>query len=132
MITEELIRKQFIHQILKRDSAYIYETQARVIRKNFSNERAKELAIFLASRPFRISGEGLKFTYYFSIFPYLRFLDIKYSREQAGIRKRLALYNRVIWGRLYHETINDLRYGLTQDMKDSITAKLREMNPAKL
>lgn len=65
MVTEELIRKQFIHQILKRDSAYIYETQARVIRKNFSNERAKELAIFLASRPFRISGEGLKPTYYF-------------------------------------------------------------------
>lgn len=132
MVTEELIRKQFIHQILKRDAAYIYETQARVIRQNFSNERAKELAAFLASRPFHISGEGLRPTYYFSIFPYLRFLDIKYSREQVGLRQRVALYNRVVWGRLYHETINDLRYGLTQDMKNSITAKLREMNPAKL
>lgn len=37
MITEELIRKQFIHQILKRDSAYIYETQARVIRNFWNN-----------------------------------------------------------------------------------------------
>lgn len=132
MVTEELIRKQFIHQILRRDAAYIYETQARVIRQNFSNERAKELAAFLASRPFHIFGEGLKPTYSFSIYPTLRFLDIKYSRGDIGRKKRLALYNRVVWGRLYHETINDLRYGLTQDMKDSITAKLREINPAKL
>lgn len=132
MITDELIRKQFIHQILKRDAAFIYETQAQVLRQNFNNERALALSNFLASRPFHISGEGLKPTYYFSIFPYLRFLDIKYSREQVGIRSRLALYNRVVWGRLYHETINDLRYGLTQDIKDSITAKLRDISPQKL
>lgn len=132
MITEESIRKQFVHQILRRDSAFIYETQARVLRENFTNRRAMELASFLKSRPFSISGEGLKPVYHFNIFPYLRFLDIKYSHENMGIRRRLALYNRVVWGRLYHETINDLRYGLTQDIKDSIAAKLREISPEKL
>lgn len=132
MVTEELIRKQFIHQILRRDAAYIYETQARVVRQNFDSERARKLAAFLASRPFRVSGNGLRPTYVFAIYPFLRFLDIKYSRGSVEMRKRIALYNRVVWGRLYHETINDLRYGLTQDMKDSITAKLREINPARL
>ena len=132
MITEEIIRKQFVHQILRRDAAFIYETQARVLRDNFTNPRAIELASFLSSRPFSISGGGLKLDYHFNIFPYLRFLDIKYSRENMGIRRRLALYNRVVWGRLYHETINDLRYGLTQDIKDSITAKLKEISPEKL
>jgi len=132
MITEEIIRKQFVHQILRRDAAFIYETQARVLREYFTNRRAMNLASFLSSRPFSISGEGLKPTYYFNLLSYLRFLDIKYSRESMGLRSRLALYNRVIWGRLYHETVNDLRYGLTQDIKDSIAAKLREISPEKL
>nr|DAO98109.1 MAG TPA: hypothetical protein [Caudoviricetes sp.] len=132
MVTDELIRKQFIHQILRRDAAFIYETQANVVRQNFENERAKALASFLATRPFSRSGDGLKPNYYFNIFPYLRFLDIKYSKQDAGLRSRLALYNRVVWGRLYHETISDLRYGLTQDMKNNIRERLEKMNPQKL
>lgn len=132
MVTEELIRKQFIHQILRRDVTFIYETQADVLRQNFSNERAMELSSFLASRPFSVSGDGLKPHYYMSIFPYLRFLDIKYSRQKTGLRSRLALYNRVVWGRLYHETINDLRYGLTQDIRDTITHCLERISFDKL
>lgn len=132
MVAEELIRKQFIHQILRRDVGFIYETQANVLRQNFSDERAMRLASFLASRPFRMSGNGLKTQYYMSIFPYLRFLDIKYSRQEAGLRSRLALYNRVVWGRLYHETMNHLRYGLTQDIRETITQRLEKMNPDKL
>ena len=132
MVTDELIRKQYIRQIIRRDAAFIYDTQAEVLRRNFSNERTRELASFLSKRPYQIVGDGLRLTYYFSIFPYLRFLDIKYSRQQEGLRARLALYNRVIWGRLYHETINDLRYGFTQDMKKQIREWLEKMSPDKL
>lgn len=132
MVTDELIKKQYIRQIMKRDAAFIYDTQAEVLRRNFSNERTRELASFLSKRPYQIVGDGLRPTYYFSIFPYLRFLDIKYSRQQEGLRARLTLYNRVIWGRLYHETINDLRYGLTQDMKKQIREWLEKMSPDKL
>lgn len=132
MITDDLIKKQFIKQILKRDAAFIYETQAEVLRRNFTNDRAKELASFLVKRPYQIVGDGLRPAYFFFIFPYLRFLDIQYSHQQEGLRARLALYNRVIWGRLYHETISDLRYGLTQDMKKEIREWLEKMNPDKL
>lgn len=132
MVTDELIKKQYIRQIMKRDAAFIYDTQAEVLRRNFSNERTRELASFLSKRPYQIVDDGLRPTYYFFIFPYLRFLDIKYSRQQEGLRARLALYNRVIWGRLYNETINDLRYGLTQDMKKQIREWLEKMSPDKL
>jgi len=132
MVTDELIKEQYIRKIIKRDSDFIYETQAEVLRRNFSNERAKELASFLSKKPYDMFGYGLKPNYYFRIFPYLRFLDIKYSRQQEGLRARLALYNRVIWGRLYNETINDLRYGLTQDMKKQIREWLEKMDPDKL
>lgn len=65
-------------------------------------------------------------------FPPARSAFQEESPENMGIRRRLALYNRVVWGRLYHETINDLRYELTQDIKDSITAKLKKISPEKL
>lgn len=133
MVTEKLIRKQFINQILRRDIAFIYETQANVIRHNFNNERAMQLSSFLASRPFCISGDGLAPTYSMSIYPYLRFLDIKYCRkDESSKRSMLPLYNRLIWGRLYGKTINDLRYGLTQDIRDTIISQLEKMNPDKL
>lgn len=133
MVTDELIRKQFIHQILRRDVNFIYTIQSEVLRTNLdTNKRALQMAGFLASRPFRIAGDGLKPSYYMSIFPYLRFLDITYSKRDMGLRSRLALYNRVVWGRLYHETISDLRYGLTQDMKNNIRERLEKMNPQKL
>ena len=38
MITEELIRGEFMHQIMSRDSRFIYDTQARVLRENFTGE----------------------------------------------------------------------------------------------
>ena len=98
MITEELIRGEFMHQIMSRDSKFIYDTQARVVRENFTNEQAKNMANYLSKHPVEMDGGGLVKTYYFSVMTYLRLLDIKSSRGQLGLRQRLALYNRVIWG----------------------------------
>lgn len=39
-------------------------------------------------------------------------------------RSHLALYNRVVWGVLYHETLPSLRYGLTQDIRNGIKNEL--------
>jgi hypothetical protein len=128
MVTEELIKKEYIRRILSRDANFIYNTQASVIRQNFNSEGTTRLANFLAKHPYSIEGNGLHVVYSFQILTYLRFLDIKYSRQQSGIRQRLALYNRVVWGRLYHETINDLRYGLTQDIKNQISGELQRFS----
>lgn len=40
-------------------------------------------------------------------------------------RREMALYNRVIWGVLYNETIPDIRYGYTQDIRKHIIELLR-------
>ena len=125
MITEDAIKKTFIHQILRRDAAFIYDTQARVLWENFTSERVANMAKFLAGHPYNVSGSGLNIWYSFNVFTYLRLLDIRFSRQDMGTRRRLALYNRVIWGRLYHETIGNLRYGLTDDIKKNITEGLR-------
>jgi hypothetical protein len=130
VVTDELIKKSFISQIIRRDAAFIYDTQARVVRENFSTDgRSSTLAYYLSKRPFSLSGQGLNLVYYFNVITYLRFLDIKYSKDKMGLRSKLALYNRVIWGRLYNETIRDLKYGLTEDIKRDIRQRLEKMNP---
>lgn len=117
MITEEIINQAYINRIINRDSAIIYKTQAQVIRANFHG--TGRLARYLLAMPFTVDGT----THYFSILPYLRFLDIRY-RQNMETRRGLALYNRVIWGVLYNETLPDLRYGLTQDIRKEIRKDL--------
>lgn len=126
MITEDIINETYIKRIVTRDANRIYTTQADVIRQNFDSERTKNLANFLVKKPFSSQYAPGKDTYYFRVFTYLRFLDIRFSgrRSMANVRHNLALYNRVVWGVLYHETLPDLRYGLTQDIHDSIKAEL--------
>ena len=124
MITEELVKKKFIHDVLKKDIRYIYATQDEVIRRNFTNKRALDMARFLKTAPFSVVGDGLRPTYYMRIFPYLRLLDIIFSHQSSGLRARLALYNRVVWGVLYRDTLPTLRYGLTEDIRRGIREQL--------
>ncbi|MEY8587946.1 hypothetical protein [Phocaeicola sartorii] len=117
MITEEIINQTYINRIISRDSAIIYKTQEQVVRANFHG--TDRLARYLSSMPFDVDGT----THYFSILPYLRFLDIRY-RQNMEVRRSLALYNRVIWGVLYNETLPDIRYGLTKDIRKEIRKDL--------
>ena len=45
-------------------------------------------------------------------------------------RRNLALYNRVVWGVLYHETFPQLRYGFTDEVRKIIHDQLeKSFNP---
>ena len=125
MITDTFIKQEFIHRILARDAAVIADTQVDRLRRHQS-QRARQMALRLASHPFQITGTGLHATLTFSIMTSLRFMDISISRDiKAGASTSLALYNRIVWGTLYRETMGDLRYGLTQDLRARITADLQ-------
>jgi hypothetical protein len=128
MITDEMIKKEFISEVVSRDIKLIYATQEQVVREVFPNGTGA-LAGFLAKSPFDMSGAGLRRTFFMRIFPYLRFLDIRYRRDQMATRRKLALYNRVIYGVLYHETMPALRYGLTEELREKIGQQLRAANP---
>ena len=64
-------------------------------------------------------------TYHVRVLSYLRFLDIRYRRQNMETRRKLALYNRVIWGVLYNETLQDLRYTFTKEIRQKIGSELR-------
>jgi len=125
MITEYLIRKKFIHDTIKEDIDQIYATQENTVRTYFKNGTG-DLAGFLSKKPIEShldASEGYEM-FYMRVFSYLRFLDIAYRRGNDRIskhvRKNLALYNRVIWGVLFHETFPKLRYGFTDEIRKSI------------
>lgn len=129
MISEELVKKRFIHDVMSKGINTIYQTQEEVV-NTYLNRRSGDLASYLSRAPFtNNSGEG-KETYYIPIFPYLRFLDIGYRRRNdrisRHIRSNLALYNRVVWGVLYHETFPEIQYGFTEAIHDRIKKELED------
>lgn len=129
MITDQLIRNKFIADVMSQGINKIYETQENVVR-TYLNTRSGDLVAHLQRRPFTSQGTDNNQVYYMRIFPYLRFLDINYRRGSdrisRHIRSNLALYNRVVWGVLYHETFPEIKYGYTQEIRSSIRQKLEQ------
>lgn len=143
MITEAIIKKEFVRQILKRDSDYIRSEQAKVIdeadliksgflRYDIRGQNAAKI----------VQGEGLHMLSV-SFLKYLRFIDIKSNRRKPSfyikvnigtnyerrhkempLRRHLALYNRVVFGRLYNETKTDLKAGYTEEIKNKVRKDL--------
>lgn len=129
MITDQLIRNKFIADVMSQGINKIYETQENVVR-TYLNTRSGDLVAHLQRRPFTSQGTDNNQVYYMRIFPYLRFLDINYRRGSdrisRHIRSNLALYNRVVWGVLYHETFPEIKYGYTQEIRSSIRQELEQ------
>lgn len=135
MITDSLIKKKFVHETLQEGILQIYSTQENVVRNNY-RRRTGRLMTMLSAHSFdsRISGENR--TIFVRILPYLRFLDMQYRQRNDRIskfkRRNLALYNRVVWGVLYHETFPKLCYGFTDEVRQGIKRELENsLNPQK-
>lgn len=130
MITEQLIRDRFISETIQRGIHKIYSTQQQVIRANYQLRTGK-LLTSLSAHKFSSISQDYKQTFFVSILPYLRFLDIAYRSRNDRIAKHrranIALYNRVVWGVLYHETFPQLSYGFTDEVRQQIGNELKEI-----
>lgn len=118
MVTNEFIKKEFIHQVLTSGIKKIYTEQSRIA-QSYLTPVTGHLFKHLARMPFSLDGNQC----YIHILPYLRYLDIHYRQDMA-MRRNLALYNRTVWGVLYGETLPALRYGFTQDVRKYIFTQL--------
>ena len=128
MVTESLIRKKFVHETLQKGLLKIYATQESVVRSNYQL-RSGRLITLLSKHSFESSITSDSHTIFVRILPYLRFLDMAYRRRDriSKVKRRnLALYNRVVWGVLYHETFPQLRYGFTDEVRKTIHDQLEK------
>jgi len=128
MVTESLIKKKFVHDTLQEGIRKIYATQESVVRNNYEI-RTGHLLQSLSTHSFetRIGSESE--TVIVSILPYLRFLDMQYRLRNDRIakfkRRNQALYNRVVWGVLFHETFPTLRYGFNDEIRRTLRERLQ-------
>lgn len=129
MISEDLVKQRFVHDTISQGINLIYQTQENVVR-TYLNTRSGRLLSSLQRRPFTIEEAAGKQEYFIRIFPYLRYLDIRYRRGDdrisRHIRSNLALYNRTVWGVLYHETFPELRYGYNDVIRKTIREQLEK------
>lgn len=133
MVTDSLIRKKFVHDTLQQGISKIYATQESVVRSNYQL-RSGRLLTSLSKHSSNTSISGESYTVFIRILPYLRFLDMAYRHRNDRIAKfkrhNIALYNRVVWGVLYHETFPQLRFGFTDEVRKTIHDQLQHsLNP---
>lgn len=123
MITDQMITTQFISSVVSAGIKKIQTIQQDIIRKNL-NVISGDLLASVKKIPLEMQDAN-KQTFYMTVLHYMRFLDI-YFRQDMGLRRNLALYNRTVWGVLYGETQHILRYGLSEDIRKYITAQLQQ------
>ncbi len=134
MVTDSLVRKKFVHDTLQKGILQIYSTQENVVRKNYQR-RTGRLLTTLSAHSFESSISEEHHTIFIKLWPYLRFLDMQYRMRNDRVakfkRRNLALYNRVVWGVLYHETFPALRYGFNDEVRKSVREELERTYQSK-
>lgn len=130
MVTEQFLRDKFISDTIQHGIRKIHSIQEQVVRSHYQL-RTGQLLTSLSSHHFTSASQGYSRTFFVRILPYLRFLDMAYRLRKDRIAKhrraKLALYNRVVWGVLYHETFPEIAYGFTDEVRKQIGNELKDI-----
>ena len=138
MISENIIKQDFIVNELKKDMDNIYLAQLAIARKNIYLEgkelkltirkgkkigiRSGELLKSLENPDYVIRAEGSKFIVSAGIVKHIRFLDMK----RIGNR---MIYNRQVWGILYNNSLKNIRYRYGNEIANVVHDALRMAFP---
>lgn len=133
MVTDQFVKDEFISDILRRDIGIIYQTQEEVANRYFK-ERTGTLRNFLSRRAFTPKESNGEFSVYINVLSYIRFLDMQYRLNYAGMsskrakkqRAKYAIYNRIVWGVLYNETFPDIQAGFTDEVREAWRQKMED------
>lgn len=128
MISEGVIKQTFVKKIFERDRKYIRDVQTQVVRENFRVVTGR-LLNYVSHKSHTIEfGDG-SVKWWFRVLPYVRFIDINFSNDyyrRKELKRKLSLYNRVVYGRLYNETQMDLEIGVTEEIRKQILEELSD------
>ncbi|WP_074406623.1 hypothetical protein [Aquimarina megaterium] len=106
-----IITDHYIHEVLESAAEEIHDQQSRVIANANSNYQD-----LLDLRSYTISSGTLTLTHALRE----RFVDMK--RIKGKSQKSLEVHNQIIWSQ-FNVIIGKLRYGFTQDIRNSIAGK---------
>ncbi|MBI9052459.1 MAG: hypothetical protein JEY96_01495 [Bacteroidales bacterium] len=127
MISENIIKGRFIAQVLDRDAKFINKEQAQVV-QDYNlfgpNKKLYQTLINQSQGHFSLSVNESSAKLTLRYLKYLRFLDIKDVKKN---RANYHLYNRIVFGRIYNETLAGLKYGYTKSVQQGLEAELMEL-----
>lgn len=125
MITDQYIRDEFVSEVLRRDINIIYNTQQEVVDR-YLKVRTGTLRTKISRHEFDLKTSPGRAAVFIRVLPYMRFLDMQYRGLYSGSNKlakkkraNIAIYNRIVWGVLYHETFPDIKAGFTDEVRNA-------------
>ena len=142
-MNEDLIKQEFIREKVEKDIRAIFEAQLLIARERvytrtrYSKEgrsfyqkkgfgetldRDSLLLKALESPQYKIEASGNGIISTSNIPLYMRLMDMK----RVG---NWQIYNRQVWGILYNNTINAVRYEYGKEVRERIYKQLQEMFP---
>jgi ribosomal protein L35AE/L33A len=134
-LNSDNVKATFVRDILFRDIRDIFNAQALIANRriysvgserkavqgngNTVHGRTGRLRDALENPSFTIDASGNGFTTRSNLPEYIRFLDMKKHGNYQ-------IYNRQIYGILYNNTLKELRYGYTSEIRQKVAATLND------
>lgn len=129
MITDSLIRKKFVHETMTEGMNTIFSKQQSVLSTSGIEVRTGRLQSQISGRRFDRQISDGRYQVMIPMYAHMRFLDMSYrlhtGKQRKARRERYALYNKVVWGVLFHEVFPELRYGFTDEVRQSLRQQLQ-------
>ena len=116
MVTEQYLRQDFVSEMLRRDLRIIHKKQAEVVNRHLQ-VRTGTLRAAVSHPEFMLdTSEGRT--------------SVQYRTANSRMAKKkhanIALYNRVVWGVLYHDTFPDIQAGFTDEVRKVWRQKMED------
>ena len=120
MISNNILKKKFVTQILTEEAWKIKDLQDQAVQEFGLEDILKHHRSYLKGH-FDVKASDTNFRLTLRYVKNIRYVDISLSRK-----KGLSIYNRIVFGRIYKYTLNKLRYGLIDSVKESLIKELKE------
>lgn len=125
MITEQLIRKKFVHETIKASMIQLQEAWRPAV--GAFQVRTGELRAFADHPMPTVQIASSRYSVHYFLPLHLRFLDIQYRRKKGkrGEGQR-NLYNKIVWPILYKQMLPELRHGFTDEVRSQIRQRFEK------
>jgi hypothetical protein len=120
MITEDIIKKGFMTHILTEEAVKIKNLQDEAVREFGLEETLGTYRSYLKGH-FSVNASDNSCRLTLRYVKNIRYIDISLSRK-----KGLSIYNRIVFGRIYRYTLNKLRFGFVDSIKESLKNELQK------
>lgn len=129
MVTEQYLRQDLVSEMLRRDLRIIHKKQAEVVNRHLQ-VRTGTLRAAVSHPEFMLDTSEGRTSVHMRLLSYMRFLDMQYRTANSRMAKKkhanIALYNRVVWGVLYHDTFPDIQAGFTDEVRKVWRQKMED------